>query len=152
MPYRLDEAAYALCRPTSIAPSDACGRTRIARTSSATWSARSGTGSQGCPVWPTASSSRPRWTRSSTTSAQSTPGPSRLQPRGRAAPQAKLQRIRKGQEIAGVCNGIAEYSQIRVDWVRALFVLATLLTGGFLIVYIILAFVLPVADPEPARR
>ena len=65
----------------------------------------------------------------------------------------KLQRIRKGQEIAGVCNGIAEYSQIGVDWVRTVFVLATLVTAGaFVIVYIILALVLPVADPEPARR
>ncbi|MET0910084.1 MAG: PspC domain-containing protein [Ilumatobacteraceae bacterium] len=68
-------------------------------------------------------------------------------------PKRKLQRIRKGQEIAGVCNGIAEYSQIGVDWVRTVFVLATLVTAGaFAIVYIVLAFVLPVADPEPARR
>jgi len=64
----------------------------------------------------------------------------------------KLRRIRKGQSIAGVCNGIAAYSEIRVDWVRTFFVLASLGTAGiFGLVYVAMAFFLPVVDqPETA--
>jgi phage shock protein PspC (stress-responsive transcriptional regulator) len=63
----------------------------------------------------------------------------------------RLYRIREGQEIAGVCNGLAEYSELRVDWVRTLFVLGTLVPAGWLgLVYIALALILPVyARPEP---
>jgi phage shock protein C len=62
----------------------------------------------------------------------------------------KLQRIREGQQIAGVCTGIAAYSEVGVDWVRTVFVLGTLVTAGFLgLVYIALVFILPVA---PARQ
>ena len=47
--------------------------------------------------------------------------------------------------LAGVCNGLAAYSEIRVDWVRTLFVGATLLTAGaFVLVYVALVFILPV--------
>jgi phage shock protein C len=64
-----------------------------------------------------------------------------------ARPRARrLQRIREGQEIAGVCNGLAAYAQLDVDWVRTLFVLGTLVTAGILgLIYIALAFILPVA-------
>ena len=63
----------------------------------------------------------------------------------------RLQRIREGQWIAGVCNGLAEYAELRVDWVRTLFIFATLLTaGGFALVYIALAFLLPVASTREA--
>jgi len=62
----------------------------------------------------------------------------------------RLTRIQQGQQIAGVCNGLAAYSEIRVDWVRTIFVFAALLTAGlFVIVYIAMAFILPVAEtPE----
>jgi phage shock protein PspC (stress-responsive transcriptional regulator) len=61
-------------------------------------------------------------------------------PRGR-----RLVRIREGQEFAGVCTGLAAYSEIDVAWVRTIFVFATLVTAGlFLVVYIALAFILPV--------
>jgi phage shock protein C len=64
---------------------------------------------------------------------------------------ACLQRIREGQWIAGVCTGLAAYSELRVDWVRTLFVFATLLTaGGFVLAYIALAFILPVASTREA--
>jgi phage shock protein PspC (stress-responsive transcriptional regulator) len=60
-------------------------------------------------------------------------------------PDRRLRRIRKGQKIAGVCTGLAEYSQLGVDWVRTLFLLATVVTGGlFGLVYIALALMLPV--------
>ena len=63
----------------------------------------------------------------------------------------RLQRIREGQWIAGVCTGLAAYSELRVDWVRTLFVFAALLTAGaFILVYIALAFILPVASTREA--
>ncbi len=65
----------------------------------------------------------------------------------------RLVRIRNGQQIAGVCNGLAAYAELRVDWVRTLFVLATLITAGlFGLLYIALVFILPV-DPtaQPYR-
>jgi phage shock protein C len=58
----------------------------------------------------------------------------------------RLMRIKEGQQLAGVCNGLAAYSDLRVDWVRTLFLLATVFTAGiFGLVYIGLAFILPVA-------
>lgn len=64
------------------------------------------------------------------------------------APRARrLHRIREGQQLAGVCNGLAAYAELRVDWVRTFFVLATLVTAGiFGLAYIALAFILPVTD------
>jgi phage shock protein C len=62
-------------------------------------------------------------------------------------PRARhLHRIREGQQIAGVCNGLAAYADLRVDWVRTLFVLGTVVTAGlFGLVYVALAFILPVS-------
>jgi phage shock protein PspC (stress-responsive transcriptional regulator) len=63
----------------------------------------------------------------------------------------RLMRIREGQQLAGVCNGLAAYSEIRVDWVRTIFVFAALVTAGlFLVVYIAMAFILPVAETREA--
>ncbi len=65
----------------------------------------------------------------------------------------RLQRIREGQQIAGVCNGLAAYSEIDVAWVRTLFVLGTLATGGLLaLLYIALAFILPITPRRETRR
>lgn len=65
-------------------------------------------------------------------------------------PKRRLQRIKEGQDIAGVCTGIAEYAQVDVDWVRTVFILGTLVTAGILgVVYIALVLILPVA---PTRR
>ena len=59
----------------------------------------------------------------------------------------RLYRIQEGQSIAGVCQGLAAYSGIRVDWVRTIFFLLTLVTGGvFGIVYLVMAFVLPLVQ------
>lgn len=69
-------------------------------------------------------------------------------PAGAAAarpPKRRLYRIRQGQSFAGVCNGLAAYSDIDVAWVRTIFFFATLVTaGGFLLVYLVMMFVLPV--------
>lgn len=57
----------------------------------------------------------------------------------------RLRRIREGQEIAGVCTGLAAYAELDVDWVRTLFVLGTLVTAGILgLVYLALVFILPI--------
>jgi phage shock protein PspC (stress-responsive transcriptional regulator) len=69
----------------------------------------------------------------------------------------RLYRVREGQQIAGVCNGLAAYSQVRVDWVRTVFFFATLLTlGAFTLVYVALVVILPVAAttevPQMERR
>jgi phage shock protein C len=65
--------------------------------------------------------------------------------RGRARSR-RLHRVREGQQIAGVCTGLAAYSEIDVDWIRTLFILGTLVTAGILgLVYIAMAFILPVA-------
>lgn len=70
---------------------------------------------------------------------------------GKAPRSRRLQRIREGQQVAGVCTGLASYAEVDVDWVRTGFVLGTLVTAGLLgLVYIALIFILPVA-PKPAR-
>jgi phage shock protein PspC (stress-responsive transcriptional regulator) len=64
------------------------------------------------------------------------PGPKR---------KRRFRRVREGQEIAGVCTGLAAYSELDVDWVRTIFILGALVTGGILgVVYILLALFLPI--------
>ena len=76
------------------------------------------------------------------------PEPDDAKPRKR-----RLMRIREGQQVAGVCNGIATYSELGVDWVRTGFILGSLVTGGVLVVvYIALALILPVAPTRAAAR
>lgn len=75
-------------------------------------------------------------------------------PEPRPAPprQRRLRRIREGQQLAGVCNGLADYAELRVDWVRTFFVLGTLVTAGlFGLVYVALAFILPVDATRDTR-
>ncbi len=63
----------------------------------------------------------------------------------------RLCRIREGQQIAGVCTGLAAYSDIRIDWVRTIFVLLALVSAGlFVLVYFVIAFVLPVVPTREA--
>ena len=78
--------------------------------------------------------------------------PDEPEERAYAPPKSRrLHRIREGQQVAGVCNGLAEYSEIDVDWVRTVFVFAAILTAGFFIlVYIAMAFILPVERPRGA--
>jgi len=67
-------------------------------------------------------------------------------PRGR-----RLYRIRGEQKVAGVCAGLAAYSELNVAWVRTLFVIGTVVTAGFgALVYIALAFILPVTATREA--
>jgi phage shock protein PspC (stress-responsive transcriptional regulator) len=58
----------------------------------------------------------------------------------------RLCRIQEGEWFAGVCQGLAAYSSIDVAWVRTIFILLTICTGGIpILVYVVLMFVLPVA-------
>ena len=50
-----------------------------------------------------------------------------------------------------MCAGLAAYAELDVDWVRTFFVLGTLVTAGILgLVYIALAFILPIAEKQEA--
>lgn len=57
----------------------------------------------------------------------------------------KLTRTRNGM-IAGVAEGIANYTEIDVTLIRLLFVIFTLAGGPGLIAYILLALLMPVED------
>lgn len=68
------------------------------------------------------------------------------------APPKRLYQIREGAKISGVCMGLAAYFDIDVTIVRIAFVLLTLLTsGGLLIAYIVMMFVIPVANTTEER-
>jgi phage shock protein PspC (stress-responsive transcriptional regulator) len=69
---------------------------------------------------------------------------------GSAGAPKRLYQIREGAMISGVCNGLAAYFNVDVTIVRLVFVVLTLLTGGFWIVaYLVMMFVVPYAEtPE----
>lgn len=64
-------------------------------------------------------------------------------------PQKRLYRSRKNQMIAGVASGFAEYLNLDPTLVRVLFVLLAFASAGFaILLYIILAIVVPVEEKE----
>jgi phage shock protein C len=54
------------------------------------------------------------------------------------------------RRVWGVCGGLAEYFDVDAALVRLLFVVFTLMGGPGLIVYIVLALVLPEAGGRPS--
>ena len=65
----------------------------------------------------------------------------------------RLYRLVEGEWIAGVCNGLGAYFNLDVSLMRIIFVILGLLTHGFMIlVYILLAIVMPVARTEEERE
>ncbi len=58
--------------------------------------------------------------------------------------QKKLYRSLRDRKISGVCGGIAEYLNVDSTIVRVLFILFGFAIGSGLIVYIILALIMPV--------
>jgi phage shock protein PspC (stress-responsive transcriptional regulator) len=61
----------------------------------------------------------------------------------------RLYRIPQDEWITGVCNGLAAYFAVDVTVVRVLFVLLGVITHGFwILAYVILAVVMPVARTE----
>jgi phage shock protein PspC (stress-responsive transcriptional regulator) len=64
----------------------------------------------------------------------------------------RMYRLPEGRMWAGVCTGLAAYFGIDVVWVRVLFVLLTLFTGGvWILIYIAMAFIVPVAETAEER-
>ena len=59
-------------------------------------------------------------------------------------PPKKLVRSSNDKKIAGVCAGLADYFDMDVTLIRVLWLLATLVPGPNIIVYIVLWIVLPV--------
>ena len=58
-----------------------------------------------------------------------------------------LYRLPKQGKIAGVCAGLADYFDFDVTLMRVIFVVGAFITGGAaILLYIILAIVLPVSD------
>jgi phage shock protein PspC (stress-responsive transcriptional regulator) len=67
-------------------------------------------------------------------------------------PRKRLYQIREGAMWMGVCNGIAAYLNVDVTWVRIAFVLLTIFSSGVgLLVYLVLMFVVPVANTPEDR-
>ena len=63
----------------------------------------------------------------------------------------RLYRITEGQEIAGICTGLAAYSELGIDLIRWTFVLLALFSGGlFALAYFVVALVLPVVPTREA--
>jgi phage shock protein PspC (stress-responsive transcriptional regulator) len=61
------------------------------------------------------------------------------------APAKKLVRSTNDRKLGGVCAGLADYFDIDVTLVRVLWLLATLIPGPNILVYIVLWIVLPQA-------
>src|SRR5215471_11084587 len=61
----------------------------------------------------------------------------------------RLCRIEEGKWFFGVCQGLAAYSSIAVEWVRSIFVIVTVFTGGLpILIYLVLMFALPVVRTQ----
>jgi phage shock protein C len=61
----------------------------------------------------------------------------------------RLYRLKEGQQIAGVCAGLAAFAEIDVSLIRVLFLIGALFSGGVLLVgYVVLAFLMPIARTE----
>jgi phage shock protein PspC (stress-responsive transcriptional regulator) len=59
----------------------------------------------------------------------------------------RLYQISEGAIVSGICNGYAAYSGVDVTWIRVIFVLLIMLTGGLaLLAYLVLMFVIPYAN------
>lgn len=62
----------------------------------------------------------------------------------------KLYRSRRDEQISGVCAGLAQYLGVEAVWVRVAFVLLTLINGAGILLYLILALVIP-KEPEEGQ-
>ena len=62
-----------------------------------------------------------------------------------------LYRIEEGKMICGVCNGLAEYFNMDVTIVRALYAILTCCFPPLFIAYIVLAVAAPVKEKADAK-
>jgi len=73
-------------------------------------------------------------------------------PSQRAGATRRLYQIREGAMISGVCNGLAAYFNIDVTLVRVAFVfLAIVTSGGWVLAYILMMFIVPEAYSSEER-
>jgi phage shock protein PspC (stress-responsive transcriptional regulator) len=72
------------------------------------------------------------------------------EPSAAPRPSRRLYRIREGQMISGVCNGIAAYFNVDPTFVRILFLIAAW-TGVGILAYFALYFIVPYADTAEER-
>jgi phage shock protein PspC (stress-responsive transcriptional regulator) len=57
----------------------------------------------------------------------------------------RLHRVREGQQIAGVCKGLAAFTDVDVGIIRLTFILGAVFSGGIAVLaYIALAFIMPI--------
>jgi phage shock protein PspC (stress-responsive transcriptional regulator) len=82
--------------------------------------------------------------------AQQAPKPAQPQPESPGAAK-RLYKIHEGAMIAGVCNGIAAYFSIDVTIVRVIFAILTVTYGSGLLLYVLLAFLLPAAHTSAEK-
>lgn len=65
----------------------------------------------------------------------------------------RLKRSSRDKKIAGICGGFGEYFNVDPTLVRVLWILAVLLGGTGLLLYLILWIVMPLdADPDLLSR
>lgn len=73
-------------------------------------------------------------------------------PKQPASAPKRLYRIHEGAYISGVCMGLAAYLDVDVTLVRVVFIVLGIVTsGGFILAYIIMSFLIPPADTEAER-
>ena len=73
-------------------------------------------------------------------------------PQSGAGTPRRLYLIREGSMVAGVCTGLAAYLHLDATIIRLIFIALTLMTkGGFILAYVVLAFVVPSADTSEER-
>ncbi len=59
-----------------------------------------------------------------------------------------LQRVNNGKVFFGVCNGIAEYTNIDVKLVRVIYIIVSIFWFLPIFIYIVLIFALPIKEIE----
>jgi phage shock protein C len=69
--------------------------------------------------------------------------------RSAMAQTRRLYRSRTDRKLAGVCGGLAQYSNIDVTLLRVLFVVLALLGGPGLVIYLLMWILVP-QEPEDA--
>src|SRR5262252_1038098 len=102
------------------------------------------------PGQPAGEGGRPAGSAGQTTSGTAGAGTDSSQSGFSWAPWAhrrRLYQIREGSMISGVCMGLAEYTRIDVTFIRIMFVLFALMSGGWgILAYAVLMFVVPRVD------
>jgi phage shock protein C len=64
----------------------------------------------------------------------------------------RLYRSKYDRQIAGVCGGLAAYFNVEPTVVRVIFLIITFMGGPGLLLYIVLALVVPEEDGEKSKN